>query len=54
MTTAQTMEIYCMKCKAKTQSKDLEGVTTKNNKSATSGVCSECGTKTFRIHGNKK
>ena len=54
MTTQAPNLIYCLKCRTKTESKDLEEVTTKNGKAATRGICSVCGTKTFRINGNKK
>ena len=47
MTTS--IEIYCVKCKAKTSSKDVEGVTMKNGRPAMQAVCVDCGTKKFRI-----
>ena len=43
------MEIYCVKCKAKTETRDLAEVTMKNGKPAAQGICSVCGTKKFRI-----
>jgi RNase P subunit RPR2 len=43
------MEIYCFKCRKKTNSKNLEEVTMKNGKHAVKGECEECGTKTFKI-----
>ena len=43
------MEGYCVKCKAKKEMKDAKAVTMKNGKPATSGVCSACGTKVFKI-----
>ena len=43
------MEAYCVKCKAKKTMNNPEAVTMKNGKPATQGVCSECGTKMFKI-----
>ena len=43
------MEAYCMKCRAKKEMKDAKGITMKNGKPATQGVCPSCGTKMFRI-----
>ena len=43
------MEAYCVKCKAKREVKDPKAVTMKNGKPATSGTCSTCGTKVFKI-----
>ena len=43
------IEIYCVKCKTKTGSKDMEAVTMKNGRPATRSVCVECGTRKFRI-----
>ncbi len=50
-TPSDTVEIYCVKCKAKTGSKDIEAVTMKNGRAATRAVCVECGTRKFRIGG---
>ena len=47
MTTS--LQIYCVKCKAKTDSKDVQGVTMKNGRPATQAICPICGTKKFRI-----
>ena len=46
-TPSETIEIYCMKCKAKTGSKDIEAITMKNGRPATRSICTECGTKKF-------
>ena len=43
------MEAYCVKCRAKREIKDAKGITMKNGKPATQGVCPTCGTKMFRI-----
>lgn len=42
-------QIYCVKCKAKTDSREVQGVTMKNGRPATQGICVDCGTKKFRI-----
>ena len=41
--------IYCVKCRAKTDSSQVEQVTMKNGRPATRSVCVVCGTKKFRI-----
>ena len=46
---SEPVEIYCVKCKARTGSKDIKAVTMKNGRAATRSVCVECGTKKFRI-----
>ena len=43
------MDIYCVKCRAKTDTKNLVEVTMKNGRAAVRGVCVPCGTKKFRI-----
>jgi RNase P subunit RPR2 len=42
------MDIYCVKCKAKTDTRNLAEVTMKNGRAAVQGVCVSCGTKKFR------
>lgn len=42
-------QMYCVKCRAKRDANDVQAVTLKNGKPATSGVCSTCGTKMFKI-----
>lgn len=37
--------IYCVKCKAKTGTKDLHEAVSKNGRKMIKGVCSICGTK---------
>lgn len=46
---ALDMEAYCMKCKQKREMKDPQPTTMKNGKPATTGTCSVCGTKLFKI-----
>ena len=48
-TQPEAVEIYCVKCKAKTASRDIEAVTMKNGRPATRAVCATCWTKKFRI-----
>ena len=48
-TPSEPVEIYCVKCKARTGSRDIEAVTMKNGRPATRAICVECGTKKFRI-----
>lgn len=43
------MELYCVKCKAKTQTRDLNPIIMKNGRDAVQGFCTVCGTKQFRI-----
>ncbi len=43
------MEAYCVKCKEKREMDSAEAVFTKTGTPATSGVCSVCGTKMFRM-----
>jgi RNase P subunit RPR2 len=46
--------MYCVKCRAKREGKDVKEVTMKNGKLALQAVCEVCGTKMFKIKGNKK
>ncbi len=43
------MQAYCVKCRSKKEMKDPKGITMKNGRPATQGVCPTCGTKVFRI-----
>jgi NAD-dependent SIR2 family protein deacetylase len=42
-------DVYCVKCKKKTEQKDPQRVTMKNGKPAQQGSCAICGTKTTLI-----
>jgi hypothetical protein len=42
---------YCVKCKEKREMKGEKQITMKNGRPATSGTCSVCGTKMFKIGG---
>ena len=48
-TPSEAVAIYCVKCKAKTASRDIEAVTMKNGRPATRSICVECGTRKFLI-----
>lgn len=43
------MDAYCFKCKVKREIKDAQAVRLKNGRNATSGLCSNCDTKVFRM-----
>lgn len=43
------MEAYCLRCKVQRTVNDPVSVTMKNGKPATTGTCSVCGTKMFKI-----
>ena len=43
------MEAYCLKCREKREMQDAQPITMKNGKPATTGTCSVCGTKMYRI-----
>jgi len=43
----------CMKCKQQREMKNEKEVVMKNGMKAMSGVCSNCGTKMFKIIGKK-
>ena len=49
MTTSSAPEIYCVKCRGRTESKDVAAVTMKNGRRATRATCVVCGTQKFRI-----
>ena len=46
---SDAVEIYCLKCKVKTPSRDVERVKMKNGRRALRTVCVECGTGKYRI-----
>ena len=45
----ESIQAYCLKCRAKREMKDPKTITMKNGRPATQGVCSACGTKMFKI-----
>ena len=42
---------HCVKCEATAEAKSPQGVTMKNGRRATKGVCPVCGTGMYRIGG---
>ena len=46
-------EAYCVKCREKREMKGEREVTMKNGRNALEGTCAVCGTKLFRMVGNK-
>ena len=44
-----SLQIYCVRCKEKTDSNDIQEVVMKNGRDATSALCSACGARKFRI-----
>ena len=48
-TPSEFVEIYCLKCQAKTGSQDVEEVTMKNGRPALRIVCTVRGTGKYRI-----
>ncbi len=49
-----SMEGYCVKCKAKREMAGAQEVTMKNGRKAMKGKCSECTTGMYKILGKKK
>jgi len=45
---------YCVKCREKKEMADPKEVEMKGGRRAMSGICVSCGTKMFKILGNKK
>ena len=48
-TPPESVEIYCLKYRVKTGSRDVEQVTLKNGRHDLRAVCSVCGTGKYRI-----
>ena len=47
-------KMYCLKCKRQTETKDIQQLTTKNNRLMLKGKCVVCGTKKAQFISNKK
>ena len=47
------MEIYCLKCKKKTNTDNIEKITTKNNRMAIRGNCKICNTQKYMFVKNE-
>jgi RNase P subunit RPR2 len=43
--------MYCVKCRAKREGKNVQSVTMKNGKPASKAICEVCGTTMFKIGG---
>ena len=48
-TPTESFEIYCLKCRAKAGSRDVEQATPKNGRPALRAACSLCGAGKYRI-----
>ena len=48
------MEGYCVKCKEKSEMKDVNEIVMANGKNAAKGICCKCGTGMFKILPKKK
>jgi len=46
-------EVYCVKCKKKTEQKDPQVVTMKNGRPSQQGTCAVCDTKTTLLLSSK-
>ena len=49
MTSAASDQIYCFKCRSKTDTLEAQAVVLKNGRPAVTGQCTVCGTKKFRM-----
>ena len=49
MTNAASNQIYCFKCRTKTDTPEAQEVVLKNGRTAVTGQCHVCGTKKFRM-----
>ena len=43
------VQIFCFKCRSRTDSKDVQEVVLKNGREAVNALCAVCGTKKFRM-----
>ena len=49
MTSGASDQIYCFKCRSKTDTVEAQEVVLKNGRPAVTGPCTVCGTKKFRM-----
>ena len=49
MTSGASDQIYCFKCRSKTDTLEAQEVVLKNGRPAVTGPCTVCGTKKFRM-----
>ena len=54
MTNAANHQIYCFKCREKTDTPETQEVVLKNGRPAVTGQCAVCGTKKFRMGATRK
>ena len=54
MTSAASDQIYCFKCRSKTDTLEDQEVVLKNGRPAVTGQCTVCGTKKFRMGAARK
>ena len=54
MTSAASDQIYCFKCREKTDTLEAQDVVLKNGRPAVTGQCAVCGTKKFRMGAGRK
>ena len=54
MTSAASDQIYCFKCRSKTDTLEAQEVVLKNGRPAVTGQCAACGTKKFRMGAVRK
>ena len=54
MTSAASDQIYCFKCREKTDTPETQAVVLKNGRSAVTGKCAVCGTKKSRLGAARK
>ena len=54
MTSAASEQIYCFKCREKTDTLEIQEVMLKNGRPAVTGPCAVCGTKKFRMTAARK
>ena len=54
MPSAASDQIYCFKCRSKTDTLEAQEVVLKNGRPAVNGRCTVCGTKKFRMGAARK
>ena len=54
MTSAASDQIYCFKCRSKTDTLEAQEVVLKNGRPAVIGQCTVCGTKKSRMSAARK
>ncbi len=54
MTSATNGQIYCLKCRNRTDTLEFQEVVLKNGRAAVTGRCATCGTKKFRMGAARK